>query len=82
MIDKDKVETDFNRLLASIEDGSLRAEIDAKMDPEWNAKYGDAAWDNALILIGYEPSPDAAQTPVPPPDTSGGRLMSETGAHE
>ena len=38
---------------AAIEDGSLRAEIDATIDPEWNAKYGDNAWDAALMCIGY-----------------------------
>ena len=46
---------------AAIEDGSLRAEIEAEIDaeggpesdPEWKAKYGDDAWDTALIVSGY-----------------------------
>jgi N-acyl-D-aspartate/D-glutamate deacylase len=38
---------------AAIEDGSLRAEVDATIDPEWNAKYGDASWDAALMCFGY-----------------------------
>ena len=46
---------------AAIEDGSLRAEIDAKVDaelgPEWNAKYGDASWNAALMQLGYPPEP-------------------------
>jgi hypothetical protein len=39
--------------IAAIEDGSLRAKIDATIDPEWNAKYGDNAWETALVLFGY-----------------------------
>ena len=31
---------------------ATRKEIEAKLDPEWVAKYGDAAWAAALALIG------------------------------
>jgi len=45
---------------AAIEDGSLRAEIDAKVDaelgPKWNAKYGDASWEAAMIVSGDWPA--------------------------
>jgi hypothetical protein len=39
--------------VASVEDGSLRAKVDAKVDPEWNAKYGDSSWDAALVVSGF-----------------------------
>ena len=39
--------------IAAVEDGSLRAEMEKGEDPEWQARYGDASWDAALICIGY-----------------------------
>jgi hypothetical protein len=39
--------------VAALEDGSLRAEMEKGEDPEWLAKYGDNAWDTALVLFGY-----------------------------
>jgi hypothetical protein len=39
-------------LFAAVDDSSLRAEYDAKVDPEWNAKYGDADWETSLLLLG------------------------------
>jgi hypothetical protein len=39
--------------VAAVEDGSLRAEMDAEMDPEWVARYGDASWDAMLVVSGY-----------------------------
>jgi len=47
----------------SVEDGSLRAKSDAKIDPEWNAKYGDASWEAALTVFGW-PLPSSPLTPV------------------
>jgi hypothetical protein len=44
--------------LAAVDDGSLRAEIDATIDPEWNAKYGDAAWETSLLLLGISSPTD------------------------
>ena len=60
--------------VASIEDGSLRAEQDSKLDPEWLAKYGDASWDAAMVVGGIlapwdpllthpEPRPPGADVP-------------------
>ena len=58
----------LDEYVAAVEDGSLRAEIDAKVDaelgPEWNAKYGDASWEAALTCIGYGPLPGKPPTPV------------------
>jgi len=45
------------RSSALIEDGSLRAEMDAQIDPAWLAKYGDSSWAAALAVIGYGPQP-------------------------
>jgi len=44
---------------AAVEDGSLREEIEATIDPERNAKYGDKAWYTALVLFGYLSPADA-----------------------
>jgi len=41
--------------VASVEDGSLRAETEIGLDPEWLAKYGDASWAAALAVVGYGP---------------------------
>ena len=35
-------------VIAAVEDGSLRKEIEATLDPEWVRKYGDAAWQAVL----------------------------------
>jgi hypothetical protein len=54
--------------VASVEDGSLRAEMDAKMDPEWVARYGDASWDAMLVVSGYCSAWDPILThPAPRP---------------
>jgi hypothetical protein len=39
--------------VASVKDGSLRAEMEADLDPEWVAKYGDASWDAFLVVSGF-----------------------------
>ncbi|MFI5259114.1 MAG: hypothetical protein ACHQ01_05835 [Candidatus Limnocylindrales bacterium] len=52
-IDRANGDTTADRLIAAIEDGSLRAHVDATTDREWNAKYGDNAWDTALMCIGH-----------------------------
>jgi hypothetical protein len=51
--------------VASVEDGSLQAEIDAHLDPRWLAEYGDASWRAALACSGYgsPPSPDLVEGP-------------------
>jgi len=54
---------------AAVEDGSLRAESEAKGDPEWNAKYGDNAWDAALVCFGYGPLPARRSTSGTHPET-------------
>jgi hypothetical protein len=54
----EEIEADRLAFVASVEDGSLRAKIDAKVDPEWEAKFGDASWEAALTVIGYGPLPD------------------------
>ena len=44
--------------VAAIEDGSLRAEITAeniasgKTTPEWEAEFGDKAWQAAMKVLG------------------------------
>jgi len=52
-IDRATRDSAADRLIAAIEGGTLRAQVDATTDPEWNAKYGDNAWDAALMCIGY-----------------------------
>ena len=46
--------------VASLEDGSQRAEIEAKviadLGPEWWAEYGEAAWETAQIVSGDQPA--------------------------
>jgi hypothetical protein len=42
----------FEALTLAIEDGSLRKEIEATLDPEWVKKYGDAAWQAAMDIFG------------------------------
>ena len=39
--------------IAAVEDGSLRAEMEKGEDTEWLARYGDNAWETALVLFGY-----------------------------
>jgi hypothetical protein len=57
----------ITEFLAAVDDGSMRAEHDAKVDPEWNAKYGDAAWETSLLLLGID-----APTDDDDPKTSAG----------
>jgi hypothetical protein len=50
----------------SLRDGTFRAEAEAKLDPEWVAKYSDQAWRAALVQLGYpedygDSSPDVAE---------------------
>ncbi|HEY5484478.1 MAG TPA: hypothetical protein VIK31_11830 [Propionibacteriaceae bacterium] len=46
--------------VASLEDGSQRAKIEARviaeLGPEWNAEYGEAAWETAQIVSGDWPA--------------------------
>ena len=44
-----------DRLIAAIEDGSLRSSWETSEDPVWLAQYGDAAWEAALFAIGFGP---------------------------
>ena len=60
----EELEADRLAFVASIEDGSLRARVDAKIDPEWNAEHGDASWEAAMFVIGMGP---ARPPEVPPP---------------
>jgi hypothetical protein len=64
----EELEADRLAFVASVEDGSLRARVDAKVDPEWNAKYGDASWEAALMCIGYGP---IGPSEPPKPDGKG-----------
>ena len=62
-LDKTKAESPTpwaDRLIAAIEDGSLRAKWEAETDPGWLAKCGDAAWEAFLFAIGYGPFTPAA----------------------
>ena len=64
----EEIEADCLAWEASVKDGSLRAKVDAKVDPEWNAKYGDASWEAALFCIGYGSAWDPILThPAPRP---------------
>jgi len=56
---KDELEAWRLAFVASVEDGSLRAECEANSDPAWEAQYGDAAWEAALVVSGYGPLPEA-----------------------
>jgi len=60
----EEIEADRIAFVASVEDGSLRAKIDAEVDPEWGAKYSDASWEAALVVSGYGPLP---KPPAPKP---------------
>jgi hypothetical protein len=46
--------------VASLEDGSQRAKIEAeviaKLGAEWWAEYGEAAWETAMIVSGDWPA--------------------------
>jgi len=45
-----------------------REEVDAKVDPAWNAKYGDHSWDAALFQLGIvdaQGNPKKGATPEP-----------------
>ena len=58
--------------IAAVEDGSLRAEIDATIEPEWNAKYADNSWDAALVCFGYGPLPARRSRSGTHPETAPG----------
>jgi hypothetical protein len=67
----------LDEYVAAVEDGSEKAEMDAKLEaklgPEWVARYGDAAWDAALVVSGFCSSWDPILThPSPPPKPKGG----------
>jgi hypothetical protein len=36
----------------SVDEGSLKAAVDANVDPDWDAAYGDHAWDAAIAQLG------------------------------
>ncbi len=49
--------------IASIEDRSLRASIEAGLHPAWVATYGDASWEAAMAITGGPPPTDKALEP-------------------
>ena len=38
----------------------MKEEILGDTDPEWHAKYGEASWEVAMVLLGIEPSNPAS----------------------
>lgn len=47
-----EIDAHVAEFVRSIEDGSLRRECEARVDPDWLATYGDAAWRAALAQMG------------------------------
>ena len=35
---------------------AMKEEVLGNSDPEWRAKYGEASWKTAMVLLGIEPS--------------------------
>lgn len=41
---------------------ALRAAVDAELDPDWAARYGDESWRAAMAVLGELEIDDALQT--------------------
>lgn len=52
--------------------------IARSVDPEWEARYGEASWDAALALLGIEPT----DVPMPAPETETPADIHEPGVKE
>jgi hypothetical protein len=60
---KDDAENDWPLTIENLP--KLRRQIDATLDPEWLAKYGEQSWRAALTVLGVDPDSVSFDDPAP-----------------